>query len=164
MVCSCPATETEHRLFSLFPPPPPPPPPPNFSALSVHVHGIRRRESGHHHHLQSSGAVWKSRWPNRPALPSLISLMVSVDAKQHWNVIISQSFAVQSCPVLFGPVLAGSPVPLSCHCGDCGECGDSTWDQHWPSPASESVHLPLVPSSELGSCVKVEVAVLGSRP
>ena len=29
--------------------------------------------------VQSSGAVWKSRWP------SLIVLMVSVDVKQHWT-------------------------------------------------------------------------------
>ena len=33
---------------------------------------------------RSSGAVWKSRWPSW-ASPSLISLMVSVDVKQHWD-------------------------------------------------------------------------------
>ena len=35
--------------------------------------------------FQSSGAVWKSRWPS--VLTVLMSLTVSVDVKQHWTVL-----------------------------------------------------------------------------
>ena len=36
---------------------------------------------------QSSGAVWKSMWPSwAPRLHQWLSLMVSVDVKQHWTM------------------------------------------------------------------------------
>ena len=35
--------------------------------------------------IQSSGAVWKSRWPTWAGSPSLIVPTVSVDVKQHWR-------------------------------------------------------------------------------
>ena len=37
--------------------------------------------------MQSPGAVWKSRWPSWVSV--LKSLVVSVDVKQHWTVLIS---------------------------------------------------------------------------
>ena len=76
--------------------------------------------------------------------------------------------AVRSCPVLSGPVLSGpvlsgparSPVPLAVTV----VTEVTVVIPHGPSPASETVHLPPVTSSELRSCVKVDVDVLGSRP
>ena len=79
-----------------------------------------------------------------------------------------RSCPVRSCPVLSGPVLSGpvlsgparSPVPLAVTV----VTEVTVVIPHGPSPASETVHLPPVTSSELRSCVKVDVDVLGSRP
>ena len=45
------------------------------------------------HPHQSSGVVWKSRWPSW-APPSLIIPMVSVDVKQHWTWTASTKIKV----------------------------------------------------------------------
>ena len=39
------------------------------------------------HSCQSSGAVWKSRWPSWAFRPNDSSLTVSVDVKQHWTML-----------------------------------------------------------------------------
>ena len=50
---------------------------------------IKRHNSSSNIPSESSGAVWKSRWPSWAFHPndSKMSLMVSVDIKQHWAML-----------------------------------------------------------------------------
>ena len=60
-----------------------------------------------HFNVQSSGAVWKSRWPSWAPVPNKHT--VFVDVKQHFNNIRCQVRAQELCESRGGR--PGLPVP-----------------------------------------------------